>query len=593
MDLYPKIKGIKMVTSIIMTLIAIGIGIYLIVSDNLIAGILNFAFNKRDEERKQYRLLSRIIGASIVIFSLLSTSFAYIPKQNTGHLVKKILGTPLKGGKIIATNGELGRQADFLPEGLTVKFLLNIIYDVQIVPNIIIPKGYAGVIIAQDGEPLHGYVSRPWKDIVKDKSINNIEEKMLDAKFFLSHHGEKGVQLDVLKTGEHKINQYLFKVKMVKALQVPAGSVAVVTSRVGKEFISPEASTGNDSLATPIVPVGYIGVWDKPLMPNAYYQEANPFAYQITMFNTKIQTWVYAGGFTEREIIVSLSPDGKIEQTKNNIEHLVPKSAVDKAVSVKSKDGWVIYIEARMQVQSEPKYAPRIVASVGTLQNMEDRVITPIFRSVLRNEAEHREAVEFLNARSEIEKTVNAEIIEEAKKAGVSVKDLRITHISIPPALLVPKKRTQLASQMKSTYIQEQLSYAEQIKANKTKAIADQQEILVKAQISKESANELKEMKRLQGVGERLYLEELAKGQKAQVDVIGVDKTYELKVMDKIGQMLKDNPNLSNTPTVFSVGANSNGGVSDSSASILALQQLRKSIGIVSKTDKEETAKEK
>lgn len=571
---------------IILTLLFIALGLYFIITDSFLKKIMSFFYKsfKKEDSTSNYKVISSIIGVTILSVALLSTSFKYVPAGYTGHIVKKYGGSTLAPGKIIATNGELGRQAKILSEGLNFSPLLNIINDITLMKNIVIPKGKAGILIARDGKTLKGFVSRPWKDIVPNSSkIEDLESKMLEAKFFLEHNGERGPQLNVLAPSEYKLNQFLWEVQIVKALEVPAGQVAVVTSRVGEIYQVPQGETGDHSLATPVVPVGYVGIWDKPLMPNAYYQEANPYAYEITMFDTKIQTWVYAGGFTEREIIVSLSPSGEIEQMKNNIKHPLRKNAADKAVSVKSSDGWVIYIEARMQIQGEPNFAPKIVASVGSLSNIEDRVITPIFRSVLRNEAEKRKAVDFLMSRSEIEKKVNDQIVVEARKAGISVKDLRITHISIPPALLVPKKRTQLAEQMTLTYQQEKLSYDEQVKSNKVKALADQQSKLVEAQIEKERAIELKEMKRLEGEGERLYLEEVAKGQQAQVDVLGSEKTYNLKVMDKISKMLKDNPKLANTPVVYSVGGSNGVGVSDSAASILAIQELKKGIEVISR----------
>jgi len=572
---------------IIITLIFLGIGIYFVVSDEWLKKIVNFFQPNSKENPKNFGILSKSIGFTIIVLTILNTSFVYIPAGKTGHLIKKFGGPTLAPGKIIAVNGELGRQADILSEGINFKLLLNILYEVQEVPNTIIPNGKIGVLVAKDGAPLVGFVSRDWKDIVPNsEKMKDLKSKMLKAKFFLTHNGEKGPQLNVLTPGEYKINRYLFDVKIAPALQVPAGKVAVVTSRVGKIYENEESKTNNSSLATPLVPKGYVGIWDEPLMPNAYYQEANPYAYQTTLFDTKIQTWVYKGGYIEREIIVSLSPDGKIQQKEHEIKHPIYKNVADKAISVKSADGWVIHIDARMQVQAEPAYAPRIVASVGSLENMENRVITPILRSVLRNEGEKREAVDFLNSRSEIEQAVNQKIIIEAKKAGISAKDLRITHISIPPALLVPKKRTQLADQMKITYQQEKLSYDEQVKSNKVKALAEQQSDLVVAQIAKEKAKELKEQKRLQGEGERLYLEEVAKGQKAQVAVLGAEKTYELKVIDKISSMIKENPQLANTPLVYSVGGSGKSGVSDSAASILSLQQLRKGLKIVSGNSK-------
>lgn len=564
----------------------------------LIAGIGLFAFSagikveekvktedgeaiEVNKKNKFIKLILRIVSVALIFLGVLSTSFVYIAKGESGHLTKKAFGSSLTDGRIIATDGEMGRQARVLSEGLKFELLINVLYDVEKFKNIIIKPSQVGLITTTDGLPLgkNEFIAKDWVKTSQESQRTVVESKMLDAKFFLENKGQKGPQLNVLKPGEHRVNQYLYKIKVVNATEIKAGEVGVITSKVGKIYEDIETSADNGELAKQLVPKGYIGVWKDVLTAGTYY--LNTLAYKVDVFDTRIQTWRYKGGYTSRSIEVSLNANGEVVQKAKEEKIIIPKNAADKAIDIKTKDGWVIFSEARMQIQAEPKYAPYIIASIGSLEKMEDRVITPIFRSMLRNIGESKKAVSFLNNRSKIENEVENLIKKEARKAGVTVKDVRITHINIPPALMVPMKRKQLAQQMQETYKEEKAQYLKQIESNKARAQADQQPELVKAEIRKKRAAEIKEEKRLLGEGEKLYLTQVAEGQRAQVKVLGEDRTYELQMWEKTLNAIKENPEVyKNVPTVY---INKSGRGADSGsdfaegAAIFNLQQIKKS----------------
>ena len=61
-------------------------------------------------------------------------------------------------------------------------------------------------------------------------------KKMLVAAYFLTHGGQKGPQISVLKPGQYKINQYLFQVNPnVKITTIEKGFVGVVKSHVQQD----------------------------------------------------------------------------------------------------------------------------------------------------------------------------------------------------------------------------------------------------------------------------------------------------------------------------------------------------------------------
>jgi len=445
-------------------------------------------------------------GALFILWGLLSTSYYRVPTKHTGHLIKKYsIGSSahLSGGQVIATNGEMGRQGEFLPEGLNIQAFVNVLYTIQDVKNIVVPPGKVGLLKAIDGNPLPQdmFIAPDWVADSNETTRPAIEKAMLDVKYFVDNGGYAGPQLNVLTPAEYKLNQYFWTVEIVDATTIAPGYVGVVFSQVGQVPDDIEMATEGGNLAQPLVEKGFKGVWREPLTSGMYY--LNTRAYQITAFDTRIQTWVYAGGYIKKTIDLEYDKDGEIVQKSSESTIEIPSGAAGPAIDVKSKDAWIIYNEARVQIQVEPLNAPRIFASVGTLSQLEDRVITPILRSDFRNQGEKELALNFLNARSKIESATEATLRIEGQKAGVSIKGFKLAEVVIPPELLVPAKRKQLANQMKTTYKEEKKAYDQRKLSENARALADQQKDLVKAEIAAQAAEKYRQARVKKGLGEK------------------------------------------------------------------------------------------
>ena len=96
------------------------------------------------------------------------------------------------------------------------------------------------------------------------------------------------------------------------------------------------------------MPRGCVGIWKEALLPGAYY--LNHVAYEVTLVDTRVQTWEYKGGFTRRVIDLALDQQGNLRQTERSTEEQVPADAADRAVFVKV-EGWDIPLELRALVQ--------------------------------------------------------------------------------------------------------------------------------------------------------------------------------------------------------------------------------------------------
>ena len=397
---------------------------------------------------------------------------------------------------------------------------------------------------------------------------------MLTAENFLTKGGYRGPQETVLKPGEWRLNRYLFNVRVqpfdpnrnddTRATLIPAGHVGVVKSNVSKPGVScvkeevkaSEVVAG--ALSVPLVPPGCVGIWRDPLLPGAYY--LNRKAYEVTLVDTRVKTWEYKGGFTKRIIDLSVDQQGNIKQVERTEVQPVPGEAADKAVFVKV-EGWDIPQELRVLVQVSPKNAPVVVGAVGGLEEIENRILTPVIRSIVRNVAGseievpdpdnpgkmiHRktQVLDLIENRDALEQNIEDAVKREGRKAGVEIQEIRLGEPAVPPELLVQRLREQLADQLSKAYERETAAQGKRIETEQARATANEQPRLVEAQIAVQVAKQREAERAALGSAERQFLEELARGQRAQAEVLGQDRVALLQALEKTLAALQEKPEL-------------------------------------------------
>ena len=197
-----------------------------------------------------------------------------------------------------------------------------------------------------------------------------------------------------------------------------------------------------------------------------------------------------------------------------------------------------------------------MVAGVGTLRQVEDRVLTPSIRAITRDVAggsyEITEArvdengkpildkdgkpifitvnrptkvLDLINQRPLIEGEIERRIRPEAQKSCVTIREVRLGEPAIPPELLVAVRREQLATQLARAFIQERAAQEKRVDSEKAKATADQQTKLVESEINVQRSVQNAEAARNEGQGERDKLSLISEGQQKQVGVLGPEST--------------------------------------------------------------------
>ena len=500
-------------------------------------------------------IVDRTIKASLVIFAIigfLSRSFVIVDGDEIGGLKRIYLGDELPPGRIIALDGQKGPQAEVLGPGFHLKPFVRVLYDIEFFPVQEIPEGQYGLLVTTDGSTIDegAYLANPWSE--------GSEEDMLNAAYFLENGGQKGPQFNVLKPGKYRLNPYLYRINQLPATDVPTGHVAVIRSNIkttNADCPDPAKSVGaaDKDFALPLVPKGCVGVWEESIPPGRYY--LNEKAFVRTIIPTRVQTWVYKGGYTARRINLTVSDEGKIQQKEVSEKIGVPKDAAAPAINVRV-EGWTVPVDMRVVIAVNPANAAKVVASVGGLKEVEDNIITPAIRDILRTIGGQpdRKVLDLVEKRSEIVAEVERAIAPEGLKAGITIQEVRMGEPAIPPELLVATLREQLARQLQATYKKEQDAQRERIKVERERATADQQKELVAAEIRKKAAEFTKEQLRLLGEGEKLKLLEIAKGQEAQALVLGKDAALQLAALEKALAAAIENDRIVKVPTVQVTG---------------------------------------
>ncbi len=525
-----------------------------------------------------------------------TSSFVFIGPNEVGHLTRIYAAQELPSGRILALGGQKGRQARILGPGFHIIPLVRTLYNVEEYPVITIPDGFYGELTTLDGAPMpEGMFIAP--QIADDKVA-----AMLDAETFLAGGGFKGPQETVLKPGSYRLNQYLFRVTVsekTRATVIPAGSVGVVKSNVlkpgticreEKVAAAAQGAQVQGALSVPLVPKGCIGIWKEPLLPGAYY--LNRQAYDVTLVDTRVRTEVYKGGYTKRMIDLTLDQQGNISQKERSEPQPSPKDAADTAVFVKM-EGWDVPLELRALVQIAPENAPVVVGSVGGLEEIERRILTPAIRSIARNVAgglihvpkrnadgslvepaqftvRPAHALDLIDNREILEAEILKHLQVEGHKAGVEVKEVRLGEPAIPPELMIARIREQLADQISRAFERETAAQIKRSETQKARSTADEQPRLVAAQIAVQVANQQEAERAALGRAERQFLEELARGQRAQAEVLGQDRVVMLQGLEKLLATLERKPEIvqlvSRLVPQTVVGSSNDGGLAGAAA---------------------------
>jgi uncharacterized membrane protein YqiK len=174
-------------------------------------------------------LLPILFGAFFLFIALLiilNKILVNVGAREIAIKERRYFGAKMPPGRVVATEGEVGIQADVLKPGLhLIKYPFERV--VRKVPLIEIGADELGVVEAVDGEPM-----LPGRIFAPDRA-QNAHNNFQDPIAFIKQGGVKGIQLRTLPPGLWPIHPYLFRVSVAKTTTIPQGKVGIVIAADG------------------------------------------------------------------------------------------------------------------------------------------------------------------------------------------------------------------------------------------------------------------------------------------------------------------------------------------------------------------------
>lgn len=481
-------------------------------------------------------IIYAVLGILLLLFAKSLLGIVFVPEDKTGLVTKKFVlagvNKNLPEGRIIATKGEAGYQAQMLPPGLHFGYW-PWQYSINKIVFTIIPEGKIGLIEAKDGAPLDsGHITAKTVDC----------NKFQDAVLFLNNNGQKGPQRSYLTPGTYRINTALFTVFTDVVMEIPEGKVGIVTIKDGQPLDKGEIAGkiidnhGNFQDADAFINGGgNRGLQEQVLLAGRWF--INPwFAEVKTVEMTEIQVGYVGvivsfvgteGTDTSGETfthgnIVKQGQKGVCEQTLDPGKYaintdimkitIVPTTNIVlnwatarseshkldeklSTITVRSSDGFTFNMDVSQIINISNKAASKVIARFGSVQNLVSQVLEPTIGNYFRNSAQASDVIDFLKQRSVRQDDAKKRIQEVLKQYDVVAVDTLIGDIVPPAQLMKTLTDRKIAEQEKTTFETQEKAQNQRKSFEAANAAANMQAEVVKAERNVEIAEKTADAK--------------------------------------------------------------------------------------------------
>jgi uncharacterized membrane protein YqiK len=439
-------------------------------------------------------------GGVVLALFLLWIGVVVIGAQESGLVVRRY-GRPLPAGRIIATRGEAGYQAQLLPPGWHFG-LWPWKYKITKVGLVEVPPGEIALVVAKGGAAIPAE-----RVLARDVDCDNFQ----DAVRFLEQGGEKGRQLAILTAGRYRINPALFDIvtaatapafglarEQLLVFRVPSDRVGIITTLDGRPIPSGDLAGpvvgGHDSfqraqafidaggcrglqeevllsgawnlnpwfaavelIALTEIPIGYVGVVVSYVGGEHIDISGDGFSHGDLVERGRKGVWVEPllpgkHPVNARAMKVELVPTTNIVLNWSRRSEAHKYDAGLAPINVRSRDGFSFELDVAAIIHIGMKSAPRVISRIGSMQNLIDHVLQPTVGNYFRNSAQEVTVLEFLSARSARQREAHLHIRAAVSAYDVECIDTLIGDITPPEELMKTQTDRKIADELQRTY---------------------------------------------------------------------------------------------------------------------------------------------
>jgi uncharacterized membrane protein YqiK len=352
------------------------------------------------------------------------------------------------------------------------------------------PADKVGIITVLDGRPITaGDLAGP---------IVHGHESFQRGQQFVNAGGCRGLQEEVLLSGNWNLNPWFVRVDQVPLTEIPIGYVGVVVSYVGGEHLD---VSGDEFSHGDLVEKGRKGVWVEPLLPGKHPINTRVMKVELVPTTNIVLNWA--------------------AQTESH-----QYDARLSSISVRSRDGFSFSLDVSQIIHIGMKNAPRVISRVGSMQNLVDHVLQPTVGNYFRNSAQQVTVLDFLSARTERQKEAFDNIKKAIEAYDVECIDTLIGDIVPPAELMKTQTDRKIAAELERTYDAQREAQIKRQALERETAVANIQSEIVRAeqmvQISERNAVAMEASAK----GEAAAIKLRAEGQAAGVRANGEAQAF-------------------------------------------------------------------
>jgi regulator of protease activity HflC (stomatin/prohibitin superfamily) len=377
----------------------------------------------------------------------------FIPEGRKGLINRRIGSTPKNPDDILVDEGERGYQRALLEPG--VHYLHPQIFDVEVIDPVVIPARHVGVVTSHVGKRAGTVVVEEGEKGVQRELLTPgtywLNPKGYSVEVFpaveipkgsvgvvtslsgkpgsddLVEEGQKGILRKVLSSGTHYINPRAYEVTIEPAVRIEAGFVGVVVAMTGKKPENPNAI---------IVADGERGVQPYTLPAGLY--NFNPYEFKVTTVDSRVQKYEMSSG-TENNNAASVVAMGEV--------------VGDDRLTFPSADGFAIRVDASIEWQIQTDRIPFVIATIGSPDQIVTKIIRPNAREIGRLEGSKLKAEDFIKGDKREQFVVNFSqtLKERCEEKGIIIHKALVREVEPPEEIASPLKEREKALLMQQT----------------------------------------------------------------------------------------------------------------------------------------------
>jgi uncharacterized membrane protein YqiK len=400
------------------------------------------------------------------------------------------------GDAFIKKGGQKGHQLDVLMPG-TYRINTSLFVISAVVPWTHIGSDSVGIVTVLEGRP----IMEAGKIAAEEISLD-IHNNFQNAATFLAAGGQKGLQISALRSGNYAINPWFASIEQVPMVEVKIGECGVVTSYVGPEG---EDTTAADVNAK-IVRNGSRGIWAEPLGPGKH------------PINTKV---CKVDKVPTTQILLNWADN---ESSAHKLDSNL------KTITLRTADAFNVSMDVSVIIHIAMADAPKVIANLGSVDNMISQVLEPAISSHFRNSAQSVKALDLYTQRAELQARAKEHIQNVLRIHHIESKDTMIADVVLPAELTRTVTDRQIAEQERITFATQKQAQEERKLLENAKAQANMQPKVVESERGVEISKNLANAEIEKSTGEARAVEIRAEGTAKATRVTAVAKAEATRV---------------------------------------------------------------